>query len=391
MRGSVGITSYSFHPRVGGSARLASQLAKGLYGLGWNVEMVAPLAGRPPDIKNWPEAIPIHWTSHPLASDYENHSGRFFLFDAMKRTVRSLEEQVDVWLAFDFQVGTLSALQGSRNTPVIAHFGADPLFELAHFHMKDMPVAGKLPARKRVMLGILHPFLRRWYNRLNHVVVNHETIRNVAAGYTSSPITVIHGGVDLENSPAGIADTKGKSAHPEILMVSRSVPWKQIKFAVEICRELRRRVPNLRLKIVGASPSEHLTGGKPKDDSWLSWYPSVPMDEISRFYQSAWAFLHPSSYETFGIVIIEAMASGLVVVANDIFPVSSIIEDQRNGFIIPIEDRRGWLDILEKILQSPDSFSEIRKAASRRSLDDFGASMMVANYDELLRSVIQAG
>ncbi len=380
----VGLVSYSFLPRIGGCARLATQLAQGLPGRGWRVEVVAPLVGPEPFLEHWPDQVRVRWARHPWARGWESRRARALLLRALTREVRSLTDRVDLWLALDFQVGALAALGGARGRPVAAVFGADPLFELLFFHRARMPERPHLPLATRAGLTLVDRGLRRRYRRLDRVVLFDDESRPAAARYTPAPSTAIPMAVQAHQTP----DPDARSRTPELLVVARLVPWKGVEEAIELARVLRERIPDLRLTIAGDGPLAERLVRRHRNDHWLNLRLRVPFDQMADLYRSAWALLHPTHYETFGLVAVEAMAHGLPVVASAVGPLPHLIEHGRTGFILDREDRPAWLRTLESLLQSPDSFPELRRAARDTARFRFGVDSMVGSYDRLLRRML---
>jgi UDP-glucose:(heptosyl)LPS alpha-1,3-glucosyltransferase len=66
-----------------------------------------------------------------------------------------------------------------------------------------------------------------------------------------------------------------------------------------------------------------------------------PTQEIERYYGAADAFIFPSAYDSFGMVVLEAMASGLPVFCSDRAGVAELIEHGRTGFVLPLEE---WVE-----------------------------------------------
>lgn len=119
---------------------------------------------------------------------------------------------------------------------------------------------------------------------------------------------------------------------PVVLFTSRIAREKNLPAVFETFAELRAREPRLRLVIVGDGPlASRLQHHHPE-----AIYCGMRFDEdLARHYASADLFLFPSLSETFGNVILEAMASGLPVVAYDYAAARLFIKDGVNGFLAP--------------------------------------------------------
>lgn len=93
-------------------------------------------------------------------------------------------------------------------------------------------------------------------------------------------------------------------------------------------------------------------------------------ETLAGLYADADFFLFPSVTDTFGNVVVEAMASGTPALVSDYGGPRSIVNDETNGFILPIKEST-WLEALEKCrlmkLEQQDKFQELRKNAFKRS------------------------
>lgn len=90
-------------------------------------------------------------------------------------------------------------------------------------------------------------------------------------------------------------------------------------------------------------------------------------EEQIKIYKSHSIFIFPSVYEGFGMVFLEAMASGLPVVTTDTGGVGDIIENGVDGFIVPRRNSQAIADAVEKLLANPDLQEKIGKRAKEKA------------------------
>jgi glycosyltransferase involved in cell wall biosynthesis len=89
----------------------------------------------------------------------------------------------------------------------------------------------------------------------------------------------------------------------------------------------------------------------------------VSNEEIINYLSKADIFLLSSEYEGFGISVVEAMASGLPVVVNDIPTMREIINNGENGFIVEFKDYKKVSELIEKLLMSKTLLVKIGEKA----------------------------
>lgn len=142
------------------------------------------------------------------------------------------------------------------------------------------------------------------------------------------------------------------------LYVGRIAPEKNLPLLVECFLEIQKRIPDFRGVFVGDGPKlEELKKEYPQ-----FYYPGIKRgEELAEHYASADLFLFPSVTETFGNVTMEAMASGLAVVAYDYAAARQHIVSGENGFTAPFDDRKAYLDLV--LEAAKQELSEVRSNA----------------------------
>jgi glycosyltransferase involved in cell wall biosynthesis len=113
-------------------------------------------------------------------------------------------------------------------------------------------------------------------------------------------------------------------------------------------------------------------------------------EDLARHYASADVFVFPSRTETFGNVVLEAMASGLVVVAFDRAAAHELIVSGESGFTVPGDDRQELAELVEAVARRP--LAELRAIGTRaraRALES-GWGAIVDRYESALCGVVAA-
>lgn len=185
---------------------------------------------------------------------------------------------------------------------------------------------------------------------------------------------VVHCGIDLtlfEPRARG-----GSASVPEILTVGRVVPVKGQALLVEALAELGRRGVEARLTIVGDGPQlaplRALAERLGVTDR-VEFAGAVGQDEIRRYYERADVFTLPSFAEGLPVVLIEAMATGLPVVASRITGIPELVDEGVSGLLVTPGDVTDLTAALERMLREPAE----RRAAMGRS----GRDKVVAEFD----------
>ncbi|MCB1887734.1 MAG: glycosyltransferase family 1 protein [Rhodocyclaceae bacterium] len=184
-------------------------------------------------------------------------------------------------------------------------------------------------------------YLRRFHNRTAATYVpSHDMARRlVGKGYRG--IEVIARGVDCQLfSPARRSEALRAAwgLAPDglaVISVGRLAPEKNLPATLRLFDAIRRRVPTARLVLVGDGPSRAALELQRHDVVFAGMRHG---EDLASHYASGDLFLFPSRTETFGNVTLEAMASGLPVVAYDYAGAAELIRDGVSGLLAPFDD-----------------------------------------------------
>ena len=165
-----------------------------------------------------------------------------------------------------------------------------------------------------------------------------------------------------------------------VLCVGRIAPEKNMELAVRAYLAMRETPGVVRFVVVGDGPSRPgLREALPE-----VLFPGVMTGErLAEHYASADVFLFPSETETFGNVTLEAMASGLVVVAYDYAAARAHIEPGRSGVLVPYGDAQRFVEAAATLARSPGLRLEMR-ARVRETVTHLHWDHVVARFETWL-------
>lgn len=176
-------------------------------------------------------------------------------------------------------------------------------------------------------------------SRANLIIANSHSLKsNLTRMFPSQAhkIRMVHLGVDVDRFRPASGYEKSRSFH--VLFVGRVIPRKGVSVLIKAVSIARKHRSDMKLTIVG--------GGKPhyvKMLKSLARRYAVPAQftgkishrSIHKLYRKAHCFTCPSQkHEAFGLVNVEAMASGLPVIASDIGGIGEIVRHRSNGFLV---------------------------------------------------------
>jgi len=168
---------------------------------------------------------------------------------------------------------------------------------------------------------------------------------------------------------------------PVALYVGRVAAEKDIPLSLDAWSAARKRSPSLKMVVVGDGPVR-----KKLMRQWPDvHFAGMRFDEdLARHYASADYFFFGSTSETFGNVVIEAMASGLPVLTYDYAAGRQFIEDGKNGFLAPLGDRDAFIRSAVNMIRDP-SGCRMQGLAARRSTESYPWQGTINRFKQLLR------
>ncbi len=242
--------------------------------------------------------------------------------------------------------------------------------------------------------GLLHHgvalYLCRFHNRTSGTLVPSVDLRDrlCASGFRN--VQVLGRGVDSELfTPAHrcpeLRETRGASEHDRVVLyVGRLAPEKNLGLAIAAYRAMQMNDKSMKFVIVGDGPQR---GILQKEHPDLLFRGVRKGEDLAGHYASADLFLFPSATETFGNVTLEAMASGLVVVAYDYAAAHMHITHGATGVLVPYGEPEAFMSAAAELARDPRSLSSMRHQA-RESVATLGWQCVVRQFETLLADVL---
>jgi UDP-glucose:(heptosyl)LPS alpha-1,3-glucosyltransferase len=212
--------------------------------------------------------------------------------------------------------------------------------------------------RRRLSLQLMAAAEERFYRRYDGrvIAISHKVARELQEFYgVRAPISMIPHGVD-------VARFKGANRERERATVRKlfgigeddtlALYVGDLMKSYSFLKELAAAAPDIQFAIATYSRAYR----------WSS--PNVhmlpPTTELERYYAAADAFVFPTAYDAFGMVLLEAMASGLAVFSSDRAGAAELIDSGRDGFVTPLDE---WVEATAARLRNPALLRDTGRAA----------------------------
>jgi phosphatidylinositol alpha-mannosyltransferase len=200
------------------------------------------------------------------------------------------------------------------------------------------------------------PVFQRWITRLNGKIAVSKPALDHVSHHLPGEYCIIPNGIDTEyfclNGSGRDEFNDGKI---NILFVGRLERRKGLAYLLNACAEIKRSFQNFRLIVVGPGKVLRLRYEKLVEDMNLTdnvvFTGFVSSADLPSYYRSAHIFCAPATGgESFGIVLLEAMACGKPVVATNIQGYASVLADGEEGLLVPPRDEEALADALLSLL-----------------------------------------
>jgi glycosyltransferase involved in cell wall biosynthesis len=198
-------------------------------------------------------------------------------------------------------------------------------------------------------------------------------------GISSDRIALVPFGVRADRFSPG--DAAGRAGPFRLLYVGRLELLKGVHYLLEAWR--RQPVGEAELWLVGPVLPELAPILARTARSDVKVLGEVGRDEVAQYYRQVDALVFPSLCEGFGIVILEAMASGLPVLTTSHTGGPDVIDEGQTGFVVPIRDADALADRIAWLRAHRGELPEMGRAARARvmakfTLDEYGARLVSA-------------
>lgn len=371
----VAMVSETYPPEVNGVARTVGLMAEGLHKRGHFVQLVRPRQNGHDHAASAPRFEEILGRGIPIPRYSQLKMGLPARAE-LERSWRARRPDV-VHIATEGPLGW-SALSAARTLgiPVASDFHTN--FHAYSRHYGFAWLASPVMA-----------YLKYFHNRADCTMVPTSELAQAlsAAGYRG--LRVVGRGVNPEvfnparRSRELRAQWGADDETPVALCVSRFAREKNLPLVIEAFEAMRRERPEVKLVLVGDGP---LSGELRKRNVGYVIAGRLVNGELSAHYASGDIFLFPSTTETFGNVTLEAMASGLAIVAYRYAAARQHLEDGRSALLAPFDDSSAFIAAACRMVRD-SGFARSLGAAARESARELTWDRIVADFEQVLADV----
>ena len=369
----VCVVTETYPPEINGVAMTLQRLVTGLIDAGHHVSLVRPRqsAHDRPGCSRTPQQTLVPGLPIP------GYRGLHFGLPAGRRLQRQWESSRPdvIYIATEGPLGASAIRTANRlSIPTISGFHTNFHSYSKHYHIGIL---------NRIIL--LH--LRKLHNRTNATLVPSEDLQKDLRQNGFDNVEILARGVDCslfspEKRNVEIRQAWGvRSDESVVLYVGRLATEKNMELFVRAYRAMQKKRGDLCCVMVGDGPLYRRLQSDNPDIIFCGIHTG---ESLAAHYASADIFLFPSETETFGNVTMEAMASGLAVVAYDYAAAQRHITDGQNGFVAPFKSDEIFIKRAVELVNGDLDMNQIRQNARNYALS-IDWSEIIERFEIILR------
>jgi glycosyltransferase involved in cell wall biosynthesis len=233
-------------------------------------------------------------------------------------------------------------------------------------------------------------YLRHLHNQTLRTLVPTKTLMKQLEEIGYQNLAILDRGIDADLfHPSKRSDALRESLgiHQDqllVVLVTRMAPEKNLDLAFAAFREIQQKVSNARFLLVGDGPDRQALEAKHPDCIFAGMQTG---EALAAHYASGDLFLYPSTSETFGNVIIEAMASGLPVLTYDYAAAHKYIQSGHNGVTVPFDDEAAFLDAAATMVKQA-KYCRSLGIEARVTAQHLGWDGVVKHLDAMIKDLL---
>ena len=284
---------------------------------------------------------------------------------------------------------------------------AQERFDVVHLHEPLMPVLPLfvLKASNALNVGTFHafygrfrnygwshPVLKHWFKRLDGLIAVSPAARQYASRFFPGEYSIIPNGIDVDYFSSDVEPIPElQDGKLNILFVGRMEKRKGLRYLLEAYGRVKWNFPNVRLVVVGPGNLDkecyRVLGERNLQD--VVFRGGVPYRDLPRYYKSADICCAPATgRESFGIVLLEAMAAGKPILASRIEGYSGLVRHGEQGLMVPPKDSAALADAIALLIRNPELQSQMG-ARGRQSVEEYRWEKVAGQVMDYYTSLIE--
>ena len=311
---------------------------------------------------------------------------------------------------FHSPLHTTTQLSASVDTEALEQMLETEQFDILHFHEPWVPVLSrqilsrstsvniatfhaKVPetVMTRTVAKVVTPYLKSVLKYLDSLTAVSDSAAEYVSGLTDEPISIIPNGIDLKQYHKQTRAVRIIGEPRSILFIGRLEQRKGVKYLLQAYELLVQENENVSLIIAGDGPDREKLElyVEERDLPNVSFMGFVSNETKMQLLADADLFCSPATFgESFGIVLLEAMATGLVTVAGNNSGYSAVMQDLGAISVVNPHDTVEFARRLQLLL-SDDNLRKLWQKWALNYVKQFSYPTVVSQYEDLYKVAVK--
>ena len=283
---------------------------------------------------------------------------------------------------------------------------ASEQFDLLHFHEPFVPFLSLFLLRESTSVNVatFHAyagfspsyefgkrFLGGYASRLHGRIAVSAAARHFIDRYFPGDYTLIPNGVDLVRFDRAVPIARWQDGKRNLLFVGRHEPRKGLLDTLKAYRRLRKTGCDCRLLVVGSGPQEKEARRyvATRRLSGVEFLGRVTDAQKAQLFKNADVYVSPATGgESFGIVLLEAMAAGTPIVCSDIHGYKGVVRRDREALLVPPRDPKALAGAVASLLNDDQARADMSRAGRQRA-EEFSWPRVTARVESYYNFVVR--
>ena len=220
------------------------------------------------------------------------------------------------------------------------------------------------------------------------VITVSDTFRTELTNYfPKEKIEVVYNGVDLDQYSK--VEVRQKKTN-QIIYVGALKKRKNILDAIYAVKMARKIIKDLTLVIVsGGGECEEIVSDIIKKEGFIEYYKKITDEQKIRLLKESSLFVFPSSYESFGLVLIEALVCNTSFIAYDIPAIREVNSLTSGGILVPYGEIELLTQQICKLLVNRDKLKELGDVGKKNVEKKFTWTAVAKRYEKIFNDVLE--
>jgi len=256
-----------------------------------------------------------------------------------------------------------------------------------------------VPGYQNRRFGFLYP-LTRWWTRsvwkyaVHVIAVSHSLKQLAQSSWPDGKIDAIPNGVDFARFQS--LEKRARQVSNDwknVVVIAQLIERKGIQHLLRALSLMRvSDLGKMQVSIYGTGPYESRLKSMSKEmklDTWVTFHGLAPYQSVPDILANADVFVLPTLQEAMPLTLMEAMASGCPIVSTEAGGIPAILENGKEGLLVPVADAEKLKDAVLDLLNNPDRAKQLGAAARERARS-YDWSLIWKQYEQLIFSPVKS-